>query len=56
MAKCSVCELEMLEANGCSVREIHRNGKTYERLRYGTGDGRGDPGAICHDCGCHYGE
>ena len=56
MAKCGVCGLEMLEANGCSVDKIHCNGKTYERIRYGTEDGRGNPGEICHDCGCHYGE
>ena len=55
MAKCVVCEKEMLTADGCSISKVHINDKVYERIKYGE-DGWCD-GDRCPDCGAllgHY--
>ncbi|MEG1013683.1 MAG: hypothetical protein RSE58_06195 [Clostridia bacterium] len=58
MAKCQVCQCEMLTANGCAVNKIHIGGKAYERIPVGgKGDWGKDEGAnyVCSDCGAHQG-
>jgi len=33
MAKCEVCKMNMMTADGCSVAKIHINGTVHERIR-----------------------
>ncbi len=57
MAKCKICNREMLVANGCTVSVLFQSGKKYQRIRVG------DPedwkpvkkGKRCTDCNAKYG-
>ena len=58
MAKCPLCNKEMLTANGCSGKWIFANGKKFKRIKVGDpGDFfEGDPqGTRCGDCGAMVG-
>lgn len=53
MAKCKVCEREMLTAKGCSASKILYSGKEYKRIKAGDEydfDPDMDDGERCHDC------
>jgi hypothetical protein len=59
MAKCKVCDREMLTAKGCAASTVFCNGKEYKRIP--SGDEQDlmqlEEGRRCHDCGAttgHY--
>ena len=58
MARCKVCGLEMLTADGCTARYMLANGKRYERIPVGGHgdflDGEGS-NARCGDCNAKIG-
>lgn len=58
MAKCKVCNREMLTAKGCGVGKIHIGGKVYDRIKCGAEndfDPNMEEGERCHDCGATFG-
>ncbi len=60
MAKCSICNKDMLTAKGCRPYALLINGERYERIKFGDPGDWGeyrDDGARCGDCGAvkgHY--
>lgn len=58
MARCKVCGLEMLTADGCTAKYMHANGMRYARIPVG---GHGDflagedANARCGDCNAKMG-
>lgn len=61
MAKCEICNREMLTSKGCAISEISISGKKYKRIKVGDkfdfNEGVEDPDFKCHDCGAttgHY--
>ena len=58
MARCEVCGMEMLTADGCTVRFLHANGNKYPRIPVvGPGDffANADKDARCGDCNAKVG-
>lgn len=58
MAKCEVCGLEMLTADGCTIQFLFANGKKYRRIPVGgPGDffAGGDHDTRCGDCNAKMG-
>lgn len=53
MAICECCNKEMLTAKSCTFSKIgYRNGKSYNRIRYGEEEGWvNPPSKRCGDCG-----
>jgi hypothetical protein len=62
MAKCEICEGEMLEVKGCNEKDYLINGKVYQALPHVMRDYtkfgiKIDPTDFrCHDCGAKIGE
>lgn len=55
MAKCNICNQEMLTAKGCkTVSYFLNNGKEVKPIPAG-GEGWIQPGGTCNDCGAHFG-
>lgn len=55
MAKCQFCDLEMLEAEGCTFSKIVlRDGRKANRRKVGK-EGCYSPGERCRDCGARFG-
>lgn len=55
MAKCKVCEQDMLTAKGCTViHHILEDGEKVEPVKAGE-EQWVDPGERCGDCGAKYG-
>ena len=51
MAVCTVCDTDMLEAEGCVDGVVVLGGIDYSRIT-DTRCGEHDEGRRCHDCGC----
>ena len=62
MAKCNLCEREMLEANGCMDKDYKIDGKLMQAVRHVARDYTKygieieEEDFRCHDCGCKIGE